>query len=116
MQLVGFSAVERISFEVLGCPWVLRAHADHLFRHGRGNAGGQEVEERSTIEIADARRDFELVAAEERQPPRAVRIEIGVFAADLEGDSRAVTAPILAASVRIFFIRSSGLNGFPFTI
>jgi hypothetical protein len=29
---------------------------------------------------------------------------------------RAVTAPMLAASSKIFFIRASGLNGLPFAI
>lgn len=52
----------------------------------------------------------ELVATEERQAPRTVRIEIGLLRI-LKAMVRAVTAPMFAASVRIFLIRSSGLNG-----
>ena len=86
MHLVGFFAAERVAIGVLHGPRILRTFADHLHLHRRRHAGGEVIIEDVAVHVHHAGRGLKLVAAEERQAPGAVRIVIGILAANFESD------------------------------
>ena len=64
----------------------MQPFADHLLVHRRRDAAGEVEEVDGAVEVADTRHHLEFVATEEWQPPRAVRIVVGVPAPQLVGD------------------------------
>src|SRR6516225_8689631 len=78
VQLVGLPAVQRLALGVNERDGVLRTFPDGLGIHRGRDAGRVEEEERTRVEHANAVL-LELVAADEREFPRAVREELGLL-------------------------------------
>ncbi len=111
MQLVVLSAFERITVRVLRTPGILRTFAHHLLRHGRGDTGGEIIEECSPIQIGHAGCALELVAAKERQTPRAAGIEEGILVTDAEGNRPGSHSADIRGILQNFLHAGIGIEG-----
>jgi len=116
MHLVGLSPSTDCPSNPLR-PRDIAIPSDHLHLHRGRYARSEVVEEDVAVEVGDSRRNHELVTAKVRQTPRTIRIEICVLIAHPEGKGpRRHRTDVSGRRPGIFFIRASGLNGFPFSI